>query len=72
MAIGSRDVYDNAYYDAFFKGSRGVLERRLDESTAAVAAMITGAWEAAGKPSVPVRVRTPISDAGNRKSSWRV
>jgi hypothetical protein len=65
-AIGSRDVYDNAYYDAFFKGSRGVLERRLDESTAAVAAMITGAWEAAGKPPVPVRVRD--SDQRRRKS----
>ena len=66
VAIGSRDVYDNAYYDAFFKGSRGVLERRLDESTAAVAAMITGAWEAAGKPSVPVRVRD--ADQRRRKS----
>jgi hypothetical protein len=57
VAIGSKDVYDDAYYNAFFKGSRGVMERRLDESIAAVAAMITGAWEAAGKPAVPVRVR---------------
>ena len=57
VAIGSKDVYDHAYYEAFFKGSRGVLERRLDESTVAVAALIEGAWEAAGKPAVPVRVR---------------
>ena len=57
VAIGNGDVYDDAYYAAFFKGSRAVLERRLDESTAAVAAMITGAWEAAGKPAVPVRAR---------------
>jgi hypothetical protein len=57
VAIGERDVYDTAYYQAFFKGSRSVLERRLDESTAAVAAMIAGAWEAAGKPAVPVRAR---------------
>jgi hypothetical protein len=57
VAIGSRDVYDKAYYDAFFKGSRAVLERRIDESTAAVAAMIEGAWEAAGKPQVPVTVQ---------------
>ena len=56
VAIGSRDVYDNAYYDAFFKGGRAVLERHLDIE-AAVAAMITGAWEAAGKPAVPVRVQ---------------
>jgi hypothetical protein len=63
VAIGSRDVYDDAYYRAFFKGSRTVLERRLDESSAAVAAMIAGAWEAAGKPPVPVRVR----DADQRR-----
>jgi len=56
-AIGTRDVYDDAYYEAFFKGSRAVLERRLDESTSAVAAMIAGAWEAAGKPPVPVRAQ---------------
>ena len=53
-AIGTRDVYDDAYYDAFFKANRAVLERRLNEAIAAVAAMITGAWEAAGKPPVPV------------------
>jgi hypothetical protein len=63
VAIGNRDVYDDTYYEAFFKGSRAVLERRLDESTAAVAAMITGAWESAGKPPVPVRAR----DADQRR-----
>jgi hypothetical protein len=63
-AIGTQDVYDDAYYEAFFKGSRAVLERRLDESSAAVAAMIAGAWEAAGKPPVPVRAR----DAVQRRS----
>jgi hypothetical protein len=53
-AIGNRDVYDDAYYAAFFKGSRPILERRLNESIAAVAAMIAGAWEAAGKPALPL------------------
>jgi hypothetical protein len=53
-AIGSRDIYDDAYYAAFFKANRGVLERRVNESIAAVAAMITGAWEAAGKPALPL------------------
>jgi hypothetical protein len=47
--------YGDAYYDAFFAGSRGVLEQRLEQSIAAVAAMIAGAWEAAGRPPVPVR-----------------
>jgi hypothetical protein len=54
QAIGDRDVYDDAYYEAFFAASRGIMERRLNDSIAAVAAMITGAWEAAGKPPVPV------------------
>ena len=58
-AIGPRDVYDDAYYDAFFRGARPVLERRLSESIAAVAAAITGAWEAAGRPLVPVSPAPP-------------
>jgi hypothetical protein len=53
-AIGTRDTYDDAYYEALFKANRTVMERRLNESAAAVAAMIAGAWEAAGKPAVPV------------------
>ena len=59
-AIGSRDEYDDAYYAAFFKANRAVLERRLNEAIAASAAMIAGAWEAAGKPAVPVNVRPTV------------
>jgi hypothetical protein len=40
-----RSDYDTAYYDAFFDGTRTVLERRLNEAIAAVAATIGGAWE---------------------------
>jgi hypothetical protein len=53
-AIGTRDVYDDAYFEMFFAANKPVLERRLNESIAAVAAMIAGAWEAAGKPAVPL------------------
>lgn len=53
-AIGSRDEYDDQYYAAFFAANRAVLERRLNEAISASAAMIAGAWEAAGKPPVPV------------------
>jgi hypothetical protein len=52
-AIGTRDFYDDAYFKAFFASNRPVLERRLNEAIASVAAMIAGAWEAAGKPPVP-------------------
>jgi hypothetical protein len=63
-AIGNRDVYDTAYYDAFFAAQRGVMEDRLNRSIAAVAAIITGAWEAAGRPAVPV---TPPSTPERRR-----
>jgi len=53
-AIGSRDEYDDAYYEAFFKANRAVLERRVNDAIAATAAVIAGAWEAAGKPALPV------------------
>ena len=57
-AIGAREVYDDAYYEAFFKANRAVLERRVNESIASVAAMIAGAWEAAGKPALPLNPPT--------------
>jgi hypothetical protein len=53
-AIGTRDTYDDAYFDALFTANRRVLERRLSESIATTAAMIAGAWEAAGWPAVPI------------------
>jgi hypothetical protein len=55
-AIGDRDVYDDAYYQAFFAANRSVMERRLNDAIAATAAMIAGAWEAAGKPDASVNV----------------
>jgi len=57
VASRGRAEYDDAYFAAFFKANRAVVERRLNESIAASAAMIAGAWEAAGKPAVPVNAR---------------
>jgi hypothetical protein len=56
-ALGTREEYDDQYYAAFFTANRAVLERRLNEAIAASAAMIAGAWEAAGKPAVPLSPR---------------
>jgi hypothetical protein len=57
-AAGARATYDNRYYDEFFREARPLLERRLSESVAVTAAMITGAWVEAGRPQlrVPARV----------------
>jgi hypothetical protein len=56
-ALAGRDVYDEAYYDRFFAANRPVMERRLNEAISAVAGMIVGAWEAAGKPAIPLNPR---------------
>ncbi|HEX6162587.1 MAG TPA: hypothetical protein VFZ31_04445 [Vicinamibacterales bacterium] len=59
-AAAGREFYDDAYFDAFGKGTLPVLEKRLNESIAAVAAMIAGAWENAGRPAIPLDTpRTP-------------
>lgn len=52
-AIGSRDVYDDPYFDRFLAGVQPILERRLSEAMTAVAAVIAGAWTKAGRPDLP-------------------
>ena len=59
-AAEGREYYDDAYFAAFGSGTLPTLEKRLNQSIAGVAAVITGAWEQAGKPKVPVELpRTP-------------
>lgn len=65
QAIGDHDVYDDAYYAAFFTANKSVMERRLNDSIAAIAAMITGAWEAAGKPAIVLN--PPVQPSRRRR-----
>ncbi len=59
-AAAGREFYDDAYFDIFAKGTLPTLERRLNDSISAVASMIVGAWEQAGKPAIPTEpARTP-------------
>ena len=59
-AAEGREFYDDAYFEAFSAGTLQVMEKRLNDSIAAVAAMITGAWEQAGRPAIPGEAsRTP-------------
>lgn len=52
-AVAGREVYDDAYFDQFFGRVKPILEKRLSDSIAGVAAMITAAWVDAGRPSLP-------------------
>ena len=65
-AIGGKDVYDDAYFAAFYGKVKPILEQRLASSITAVASVITAAWEQAGRPAValeapkvPRKVRRP-------------
>jgi hypothetical protein len=53
-AAQGREEYDVRYYEQFFSGTQMILQRRLGEAAGAIAAMIAGAWEAAGRPAVPL------------------
>lgn len=59
-AAAGREEYDNEYFAEFSRRQLPTLERRFNESIAAVAATIAGAWAQAGRPAVPVELpRTP-------------
>jgi hypothetical protein len=55
-ALG-REEYDDVYFEKFYAQSRHILERRINDSIAAVASMIAGAWENGGKPELPLEVK---------------
>jgi hypothetical protein len=60
-AAEGREFYDDAYFDALAKGTLPTLEQRLNDSIAGVASVIVGAWEQAGRPTLPTgrEPRTP-------------
>jgi hypothetical protein len=59
-AVDGRELYDDGYFEKFASGTLPTLERRLSDSIAAVASMIAGAWDQAGRPPVPTTIpRTP-------------
>lgn len=55
-AVAGRQFYDDGYYEAFGKEQLTVMERRLNDSIAAVASAIAGAWEQAGRPAIPAAI----------------
>jgi len=59
-ATTGREFYDDGYFAAFAADQLSIVERRLNDSITAVASLIIGAWEEAGRPAMPgERARTP-------------
>jgi hypothetical protein len=72
QAIGTGDLYDEGYFTRFAEaGAAPILEQRVNQAIAAVAAHIIGAWEAAGKPdlSTPRGPRGPQRKRAPRPSA---
>ena len=59
-AIAGKEMYDDAYFEAFFVTVRPVLERRLAGSITATAGIIIGAWQQAGKPVLTLKGARPV------------
>jgi hypothetical protein len=60
LAATGREFYDDGYFAVFEKEQFHTLEKRINDSISAVASLIIGAWEAAGRPAIPPdRPRTP-------------
>ena len=53
QAAAGRELYDDAYFTAFFTAARPVMERRLNESASALVSAVVAAWTEAGKPALP-------------------
>jgi hypothetical protein len=58
-AAEGREFYDDAYFEAFVRETLPLVERRMSEAISAVASVIVGAWDEAGRPSMSVPPRGP-------------
>jgi hypothetical protein len=60
QAAMGRDAYDDVYFERFFVNARPLLEQQIAASISATAALIAGAWEAAGRPALRTVVTLPV------------
>jgi hypothetical protein len=60
QAAAGREFFDDAYYAAFFKDVRPIIERRISEASSAVASVIVAAWTEGGKPALPAKRTLPL------------
>jgi hypothetical protein len=59
-AIDGQPEYDDAYFERFWAGAGGVLQSRISLAIGGVAAMIVGAWEQGGRPTLPLEPPTVV------------
>lgn len=54
QAAAGRAVYDDGYYETLLGAVKPMLERRMSQSISGIVAFVAGAWEAAGRPALPL------------------
>jgi hypothetical protein len=59
VATAGRAHYDDGFFLAFKKDAWPIADQRVADSIAATAAFISGAWERAGRPTVPLTITRP-------------
>ena len=59
-AVAGKDVYDDAYFEAFFIAIKPLMEQQLGGAISATASLIIGAWEQAGRPAIKLDGRRPV------------
>lgn len=59
-AVGSKDVYDDAYFETFFVAVQPLLEQQLSRAISRTAGLIIGAWELAGRPAPYTSIPRPV------------
>ncbi|MFO7691650.1 MAG: hypothetical protein R6V57_01070 [Vicinamibacterales bacterium] len=65
-AAEGRTEYDDAYYEALVRVVQPVFERRASEAITAVAGVILGAWEEAGRPDLAKTLPRPVQKIRGR------
>lgn len=53
-AVAGREEYDDAYFGVLYRDTRSIVEQRLSAAISGVASAIAGAWEAGGRPALPL------------------
>ena len=53
-AVAGREEYDDAYFGVLYRDTRPIVEQRLSAAISGVASAIAGAWEAGGRPALPL------------------
>lgn len=54
QAVRGRDEYDEQYFELLFEGAGAIAEKQVSAAISGVASVITGAWETAGRPALPL------------------